>query len=107
MFQIDFTEQSILLLNNLYENASSLIKWNNIMSKEMFTIDQGVRQGGAFSADLYKIYINPLLNILSTSGLGGRVGNINCCAPTCADDVALVSNNPLEPKNYDEHCFGF
>ncbi|VDI71556.1 Hypothetical predicted protein [Mytilus galloprovincialis] len=65
-------------------------------SKEMFTIDQGVRQGGAFSADLYKIYINPLINILSTSGLGGRVGNINCCAPTCADDVALVSNNPLE-----------
>ena len=99
MFQIDFTEQSILLLNNLYVNASSLIKWNNIMSKEMFTIDQGVRQGGAFSADLYKIYINPLLNILSTSGLGGRVGNINCCAPTCADDVALVSNNPLELQN--------
>ncbi|VDI10015.1 Hypothetical predicted protein [Mytilus galloprovincialis] len=93
---IDFTEQSILLLNNLYENASSLIKWNNIISKEMFTIDPGVRKGGAFSADLYKIYINPLLNSLSTPGLGGRVGNINCCAPTCADDVALVSNNPLE-----------
>ncbi|VDI69999.1 Hypothetical predicted protein [Mytilus galloprovincialis] len=68
------------------------------MSKEMFTIDQGVRQGGAFSDDLYKIYINPLLNILSTSGLGGRVGNINCCAPTCADDLALVSNNPLDLK---------
>ncbi|CAC5362716.1 unnamed protein product [Mytilus coruscus] len=96
IFQIDFTEQSILLLNNLYENASSFIKWNNLMSKQMFTIDQGVCQGGAFSADLYKIYINPLLNILSTSGFGGRVGNINCCAPTCADDVALVSNNPLE-----------
>ncbi|CAC5360674.1 unnamed protein product [Mytilus coruscus] len=27
---------------------------------------------------------------------GGRVGNINCCAPKCADDVTLVSNNPLE-----------
>ncbi|CAC5392641.1 unnamed protein product [Mytilus coruscus] len=95
MFQIDFTEQSILLLNNLYEKASSLIKWNNLMSKQMFTIDQGVRQGGAFSADLYKICINPLLNILSTSGFCGRVEN-NCCAPTCADDVALTSNNPLE-----------
>ena len=53
MFQIDFTEQSILLLNNLYKNASSLIKLSNIRSKEMFTIVQGVRPEGAFTADLY------------------------------------------------------
>jgi hypothetical protein len=42
------------------------------------------------------VYINPLLDILSNSGLGIKIGNINCCAPTCADDVALISNNPLE-----------
>ncbi|CAC5413868.1 unnamed protein product [Mytilus coruscus] len=29
-------------------------------------------------------------------GFGGRVGSVNCCAPKCADDIALVSNNPLE-----------
>ena len=40
--------------------------------------------------------MNPLLDILSKTGLGGPIGDINCCAPTCADDVALVSNNPLE-----------
>jgi hypothetical protein len=42
---------------------------------------------------LYKVYINPLLDIL---WLRLQIGNINCCAPTCADDVALTSNNPLE-----------
>ena len=40
--------------------------------------------------------INPLLNILSSTGLGGKIGNVNCCAPTCADDVALIANNPLD-----------
>ncbi|VDI12917.1 Hypothetical predicted protein [Mytilus galloprovincialis] len=27
---------------------------------------------------------------------GGKIGNINCCAPTCADDVALLACNPLD-----------
>jgi hypothetical protein len=40
--------------------------------------------------------VNLLLDILSKTGLGGPIGDINCCAPTCADDVTLVSNNPLE-----------
>ena len=29
------------------------------MSNTMFKIEQGVRQGDALSADLYKVYINP------------------------------------------------
>jgi hypothetical protein len=58
--------------------------------------EQGERQSGALSADLYKVYVNPLLDTLSNSGLGGKIGNINCCAPTCADDVALIANNPFD-----------
>jgi hypothetical protein len=77
-------------------NASSCIKWKNQISKSMISIEQGVRQGGALSADLYKVYVNPLLDRLSNSGLGGKIGNINCCAPTCADDVALIANNPFD-----------
>ncbi|CAC5404050.1 unnamed protein product [Mytilus coruscus] len=26
----------------------------------------------------------------------GHIGNISCCAPTCADDVAIIANNPIE-----------
>jgi hypothetical protein len=62
-------DQSILLLNSLYSNASTCVKWNGNIS-ELFTIEQGVRQGGAISADLYKVYVNPLLDILSRTGLG-------------------------------------
>ena len=89
LFQIGISKQSLLLLHNLYQNAKSYIKWNGQISEEFFIIEQGVRQGGTLSVDLYKVYINPLLDILSNTGLGGKIGNIYCCAPTCADDVAL------------------
>lgn len=95
LFQIGISHQSILILQNLYQGATSCVKWNGKYS-DPFKIDQGVRQGGALSADLYKVYINPLLNLLCESGMGGKIGNINCCAPTCADDIAIIANNPLE-----------
>lgn len=95
LYQVGFSHQSILIVQNLYRNASSCIKWNGCISTN-FVIEQGIRQGGAISADLYKMYVNPLLNILCNTGLGGHIGNINCCASTCADDLALVSNNPVE-----------
>jgi hypothetical protein len=37
------------------------------------------------------VYINPLLNNLSDSYLGMKIGNVNCNASACADDVALMS----------------
>ena len=48
------------------------------------------------SVDLYKIYINQLLDLMQESNLGAKISNINCCAPTCADDIALAGSNPLD-----------
>jgi hypothetical protein len=63
-----------------YQNAKSYIKWNGQISEEFFIIERGVRQGGTLSADLYKVYyINPLSDILSNSGLGGKIGNTLLC----------------------------
>ena len=52
--------------------------------------------GGTLSADLYKIYINQLLDLMQESNLGAKISNINCCAPTCADDIALAGSNSLD-----------
>ena len=30
------------------------------------------------------------------TGLGGKIGNIKVCSPTCAADVALIAYNPLD-----------
>ncbi|VDI14252.1 Hypothetical predicted protein [Mytilus galloprovincialis] len=81
LYQAGISDQSIILIDSLYKNATSCVKWRNNTS-QMFEIEQGVRQGGAISADLYKLYVNPLLNILSGTGLGGH--------------IAIISNNPME-----------
>ncbi len=69
------------------------MKWEGQSSAE-FTCQQGVRQGGILSKDMYKIYVNELLNRLSIAGHGGKIGEINCAAPTCADDVTIISDSP-------------
>ena len=48
------------------------------------------------SADLYKIYVNHLLDVLDCAGVGAKIGSIKCCAPTCADDIALTGSNPQD-----------
>jgi hypothetical protein len=44
------------------------------------------------------------LNFLDDSGLGGKIGNINVCAPTCTDDVALIAYNPLDIQTMEAVC---
>lgn len=80
------------LIESLHTSAASVVKWDGQLSLP-FEISQGIRQGGILSTDLYKLYQNPLLNTLQSSGLGARIGDIVCNASACADDLALNSNN--------------
>jgi hypothetical protein len=57
-----------------------------------------VRQGDISSADLYKIYVDPLLHRLKNSGLGVKIGDVECCATACADDITINSNNEVEAE---------
>ncbi|CAC5362389.1 unnamed protein product [Mytilus coruscus] len=71
---------------------SSKIKWKGEIS-DKFPIQQGVRQGGVLSTHLYKVYINNVLNELMKSRVGMKIGNIYTGTPTCADDIALLSDD--------------
>jgi hypothetical protein len=74
----------------MHQNATSAIKWEGKIS-EQFPVIQGVCLGGILSADLCKLYINPLLVRLENSHIGSRIGNVLCNASACADDIALMS----------------
>jgi hypothetical protein len=45
------------------------------------------------SAKLYLIYIDELINILSKSGKGAIMVDLNGDCPVQADDIALISSN--------------
>ncbi|XP_045215288.2 uncharacterized protein LOC123565485 [Mercenaria mercenaria] len=79
------------LLKSLHSQSASVVKYGYQVS-ELFDVFQGVRQGGILSTDLYKIYINPLLDQLENTGKGGKIGTITVNNSTCADDVCLMSD---------------
>ncbi|VDH88744.1 Hypothetical predicted protein [Mytilus galloprovincialis] len=84
-----------LLIKDFYSCLTSKVKWQGEFS-DSFNIQQGVRQGGFLSTHLYKIFVEDLLKELEENSLGFILGTIYCGAPTCADDVALLSSNPEE-----------
>jgi hypothetical protein len=50
------------LIKDLHENAKSVVKWEGNLSQP-FQVSQGDRQDGILSNNLYKLYINRLLNM--------------------------------------------
>jgi hypothetical protein len=80
------------LKDEMYRDITTKVKWKGMLSDE-FTIHQGIRQGGIPSTTDYKVYIDPLLHLLEDSHVGLHIGSIYAGAPTCADDVLLLSDS--------------
>jgi hypothetical protein len=74
---------------------NSKVKWDGNISKS-FDEQQGVRHGGIVSPELYKVFINPLLEFYKTNNLGFKIGSIHIGNPTCADDIVLLSKSQQE-----------
>ena len=75
----------------MHKGLTSRVKWQGEVSNT-FNILQGVRQEGMSSPFLYKIYINPCLVELKQCRLGLCIGTVYCGCPTCADDLAMLSD---------------
>ena len=105
LFNIGVEGNLWTLVNSLHQDAKSAVKWQGDISKHLrhdiwgyiskkFQVEQGVRQGGILSTDLYKVYSNSLLDRLSTNKDATRIGPVICVAPACADDVAIGADSP-------------
>ena len=81
-----------LMINSLHHNSQTAVKWQGQLSST-YTNQQGFRQGGVLSADLFKVYDNGLLDRIQISGKGAKIGDIGIQAPACADDVTVLTND--------------
>ena len=61
---------------------------------DWFQVRVGVHQGGVLSMKLYQIYIDSLLDLITSEGEMLMIGHNNCNILAYADDVALVSLTP-------------
>ena len=79
------------IVKNMHTGLTSKFKWIGELS-ESFKIQQGVKQGGILYPFLYKTYINPCLVELKQHRLELCIGTVFYGCPTCADDLAFLSN---------------
>ncbi|MCG8033052.1 MAG: endonuclease/exonuclease/phosphatase family protein, partial [Candidatus Thiodiazotropha taylori] len=91
LFHIGIEGPEWSLIHSMHVGAESVVKWEGATS-DPFQVQQGVRQGGILSTDLYKLYGNRLLNRLTDLAIGAHIGETSCVAPTTADDMALVAS---------------
>lgn len=80
------------ILWNWYSNSSSSVVIDSSYSSP-FPILQGVRQGAILSPLLYSIFVDELLDDLTSSKLGVMIGSVHCPSPMYADDLALIANS--------------
>ena len=75
MYHAGIQDKTWTIIKSLHHNAESCIRWTGSTS-DCFKVGMGVRQGGILSTDLYKLYINPLLDRLQDVGIGLKIRNI-------------------------------
>ena len=90
IIDIDFPIYFINLIKFWYCNQQISVRFGNAMS-ESFTICNGVRQGGVLSGLLFNLYIDCILDTISSVRIGCRLGIINSNVIAYADDMVLLA----------------
>jgi hypothetical protein len=78
----------------MYTDIQSAVKWKGTLSMP-FTEEQGIRQGGASSADIYKAGKNRLLYQLDQFP-SSKIGHIHTGAVMVADDLAVTASDRVD-----------
>ena len=90
LYNSGVTGRERLLIDSLHQDSLTSIKWLGELLPT-YVNQQGVRQGGVLSADMYKVYNNDSLDRIVESGKGASISSIRVPAPTCAGDVTVMS----------------
>ena len=80
----------LLIIMFWYMNMIYDVKWAKARSNS-FTVLCGTKQGGILSPDFFAIYINDLIIILESKGIGCHMINLFIACLLFADDMSLIA----------------
>ena len=106
LIKADFCPLIVRLLINMYANNKACVKWNESKS-DLFPIENGVKQGGVLSPQLFCFYMNPLIKRLHNSGYGCYVGRSPACVFSYADDLILLAPTRTAAQKMLNICNAF
>ena len=78
------------ILVTWYNGLMCRVRWDGHLS-DWFLVTAGVRQGGVLSPDLYNIYVDDLIHILRSRGIGCHVASTFAAALFYADDMCILA----------------
>ena len=76
------------LIFDSYIRQKACVAWG-IFRSQYFSFKNGVKQDGVLSPIFFTIYIDKLLLILRTTGIGCHIGSAYIGALSYADDITL------------------
>jgi len=80
----------VKLLAFWYSNQTASVLWRGSRSNN-FEISNGTKQGGVLSPFLLSCYIQPLLQQISSCGIGCHIGSMATNIFAYADDIVLLA----------------
>ena len=80
----------LCILIGWYSMSAAYVRWDNVLS-DMISLVCGVRQGGVLSPVLFAVYVNDIIEKLSRSNHGCRIGELFLGCIMFADDLMLMS----------------
>ena len=86
----DTPKRFIDILVSWYNGLQCRVKWDNHFS-DWIAVTAGVRQGGVLSPDFYGIYVDKLIHILKSSGIGCYISERFAAALFYADDMCILA----------------
>ena len=90
LMEINVPLQFLNLIISWYDGLQCRVKWNGHLG-HWFDVTAGVRQGGVLSPDFYSIYVDDLIGILKSSGIGCYMRKVFAAAIFYADDMAIIA----------------
>ncbi|XP_045502143.1 uncharacterized protein LOC123699266 [Colias croceus] len=80
----------VKLFMHWYNNQKNFVRWAGSLSGE-YGLECGVRQGGLTSPMLFSLYVNRLIDELSSTGTGCHIDGVCMNNISYADDMVLLS----------------
>ena len=87
----------------MYNLNNACIDWNRHIS-ESFKVANGVKQGGILSPLLFAVYLDKLLDDITSGHFGCHIGGMSCSVLAYADDIALLAPSVTALNKLIDKC---
>lgn len=98
--------ECVALLKYWYNNQVNRVRWAGEESDE-YRLQCGVRQGGLSSPILFNLYVNELIEGLSSTRVGCHIGGVSFNNISYADDMVLLGPSVNSIKQLLKKCEGY